>query len=101
MANLSSSQQATFDEMQMAEKIAILLIQLGEETTAEIFANLDVDSITDISKYIAASGSVDKSLATAVLEEFHVIFQSGQFITTGGMEYARELLYKTLGPDEA
>jgi len=101
MANLSSSQQATFDEMQMAEKIAILLIQLGEETTAEIFANLDVDSITEISKYIAASGSVDKSLATAVLEEFHVIFQSGQFITTGGMEYARELLYKTLGPDEA
>lgn len=101
MANLSSTQQAAFDEMQMAEKIAILLIQLGEETTAEIFANLDVDSITDISKYIAASGSVDKSLATAILEEFHVIFQSGQFITTGGMEYARELLYKTLGPDEA
>lgn len=101
MANLSTAQQASFDEMQMAEKIAILLIQLGEETTAEIFSHLDVDSITEISKFIAASSSIDKSLATAVLEEFHVIFQSGQYITTGGMEYARELLYKTLGPDEA
>ena len=40
-------------------------------------------------------------MATAILEEFHVIFQSGQFITSGGLEYARELLYRTLGADEA
>ena len=100
-STLSPTQQAVFDEMQMAEKIAILLIQLGEETTSEIFANLDVDAITEISKFIAASSSVDKAVATSVLEEFHVIFQSGQYITSGGLEYARELLYKTLGADEA
>ncbi|MEA2090901.1 MAG: flagellar motor switch protein FliG, partial [Campylobacterota bacterium] len=44
---------------------------------------------------------VERAVATAILEEFHAIFQSGQFITTGGMEYARELLYRTLGPEEA
>jgi flagellar motor switch protein FliG len=101
MANLSPTQQAAFDEMGMAEKIAILLLQLGEDTTAGIFASMNVDAITEVSKFIAGSRTIEKGLATAVLEEFHAIFQSGQYITSGGMEYARELLYRTLGPEEA
>ncbi|MDD2791110.1 MAG: flagellar motor switch protein FliG [Sulfurimonas sp.] len=101
MANLSPSQQAAFDEMGMAEKISILLLQLGEDSTAAIFANMSVDTITEVSKYIASAKTIDKAVATAILEEFHAIFQSGQYITSGGMEYARELLYRTLGPEEA
>jgi len=99
--NLTPTQQAAFDEMSMAEKIAILLMQLGEESTAAIFSNMSVDAITEVSKYIAGNKTVEKAVATAVLEEFHAIFQSGQFLTTGGMEYARELLYRTLGAEEA
>ena len=101
MANLTQQQQAIFDEMSMAEKIAILLLQLGEETTSAIFTNMDVESITEVSKFIAANVTVDRAVATAILEEFHAIFQSGQYMTSGGMEYARELLYRTLGPEEA
>ena len=101
MSTLSPAQQAKFDEMSMAEKIAILLLQIGEEGTAAIFSNMSVDSITEVSKFIAGSRTIDKAIATAVLEEFHVIFQSGQYITSGGLEYARELLYRTLGPEEA
>jgi len=101
MANLNPQQQAVFDEMNMAEKIAILLLQLGEEVTAGIFSNMNVDAITEVSKYIASNSTIDRAVATAVLEEFHAIFQSGQYLTSGGMEYARELLYRTLGPDEA
>ncbi|MCD4667255.1 MAG: flagellar motor switch protein FliG [Sulfurimonas sp.] len=99
--NLSPVQQAKFDEMGMAEKIAILLLQIGEDNTTEIFSNMSVDAITEVSKYIAGGKTIEKAIATAVLEEFHAIFQSGQFMTTGGMEYARELLYRTLGPEEA
>ncbi|WP_297434212.1 flagellar motor switch protein FliG [Sulfurimonas sp.] len=101
MATLTPQLQASFDEMSIAEKIAILLLQLGEDATSAIFSNMSVDSITEISKYIATNTTIDKAIATAVLEEFHAIFQSGQFITSGGMEYARELLYRTLGQDEA
>jgi len=98
---LSPTQQAQFDEMSMSEKISILLLQLGEETTATVFANLSVESITEVSKYIAASKSIERGIATAVLEEFYAIFQSNQYITSGGLEYAREILHKALGPDEA
>jgi len=99
--NLSPTQQATFDEMGIAEKVAILFLQIGEDNTAAIFSNLDVDSITEVSKFIAGGRSIEKPVATAVLEEFHAIFQSGQYLTSGGLEYARELLYRTLGPEEA
>ncbi len=101
MSTLTQQQQAAFDEMSMAEKIAILLLQLGEDATAGIFSHMGVEAITEISKYIAANKTIDKAMATAVLEEFHAIFQSGQYMTSGGMEYARELLYRTLGPEEA
>ncbi len=101
MASLSPQQQAVFDEMVMPEKIAILLLQLGEEATSAIFSNMSVEAITEVSKFIASNVTIDRSVATAILEEFHAIFQSGQYLTSGGMEYARELLYRTLGPEEA
>ncbi|MCF6330944.1 MAG: flagellar motor switch protein FliG [Sulfurimonas sp.] len=99
--NLSATQQATLDEMSIAEKISILLLQLGEEATSSLFTNMSVDGITEVSKYIATDKTIDKALASAILEEFYAIFQSGQYITSGGMEYARELLYRTLGSEEA
>jgi len=98
---LAPTLQASLDEMGMAEKIAILMLMLGEETTATLFANMNVDAITEVSKYIAGNRSVDRNIGTAILEEFYAIFQSGQFMTSGGLEYARELLYRTLGPEEA
>ncbi|MFA5215191.1 flagellar motor switch protein FliG [Sulfuricurvum sp.] len=99
--NLNQTQQANFDEMGMAEKIAILLMQLGEDTTAGIFSRMNVESITQISKHIANNRSIEKNVGAAVLEEFYAIIQSNQYINSGGMEYARELLYKALGADEA
>ena len=101
MATLTQQQQAVFDEMTIGEKIAILLLQLGEDATSAIFTHMNVESITEVSKYIATNSTIDRALATAILEEFHAIFQSGQYLTSGGMEYARELLYRTLGADEA
>ena len=99
--SLSTTQQAIFDEMPMSHKIAILLLQLGEDATSELFSHMSVGAITDVSKYIASGQSIDRAVAGAVLEEFYAILQSGKFITSGGMEYARELLYRTLGPEEA
>lgn len=99
--NLTQIQQVKFEEMSMGEKVAILLMQLGEESTSVLFSNMNIEAITAISRYIAENKTIDKAIATAILEEFYAILQSGQFISSGGFEYARELLYKILGPDEA
>lgn len=99
--NLSQAQQAAFDEMSMVEKVAILMIQLGEDATAAIFARMSVEAITDVSKYIAQNHSIEKNMGSAILEEFYAIIQSNQYLNTGGLDYAREILYKALGPEEA
>lgn len=99
--NLNAKQKAQYDEFSMAEKIAILLIQIGEDLTTEIFRHLDIESITEISKHIIQLNGTDKSIGIAVLEEFYTILQSNQYINNGGIDYARELLSRTLGPDGA
>jgi len=99
--NLSPSQQNTFDEMSMTQKVAILLAQLGEDATATLFSKMSIQAITEVSKHIATNRSIEKNIAAAVLEEFYAIIQSNQYLNTGGLEYAREILYKALGPDEA
>lgn len=98
---LTPVQQSQFDEMTMAEKVAILLIQLGEDSTAQIFARFSVESITEVSKYIAQNRSIEKNIGAAVLEEFYAIIQSNQYLNSGGLDFAREILYKALGPEEA
>jgi len=99
--NLSPAQQAYFDEMSMTQKIAILLVQLGEDVTSALFSKMSIQAITEISKHIANNNSIEKNIGAAVLEEFYAIVQSNQYLNTGGLEYAREILYKALGPDEA
>ncbi len=99
--NLTKEQQEFFDALSMKQKIAIFLTQLGEDTTARIFANLDIDLITNLSAEIARMQNVDKPVATAVLEEFFALMQSNNYIVSGGLEYAREILFKTFGPETA
>ena len=37
----------------------------------------------------------------AVVEEYHAMFKAQEYITTGGIDYAKEILEKSLGPDKA
>ena len=98
---MTDTQKAYFEEMTMSEKVAILLLQLGEETTATIFSSLDVEAITEISKHIANNRTIDRAIASGVLEEFYAIIQSNSYLNSGGLDYAREILYKALGAEEA
>lgn len=101
MTKLSEQQQHVYNELSMPEKVAILFIQLGEDTTTTLFSHMDVDVVTDISRYIATVKNIDKQVAAAVLDEFYAIVQSNQYIRSGGMEYAKEILYRTFGAEAA
>ena len=98
---LTEQQKMTYDDLSMPEKVAILLIQLGEDATTQLFSHMEVDVITEISRYIATARSVDKAVASAVLVEFYALMQSNQYIRSGGLDYAKEILYRTFGPEAA
>jgi flagellar motor switch protein FliG len=98
---LTEDQKNIYNELTMSEKVAILLIQLGEDITTNLFSHMDIDAVTDISKYIATVKNIDKQIANAILEEFYALMQSNQYIKSGGMEYAKEILYRTFGSEAA
>ena len=101
MITLTETQQEFYESLNMSKKVAILLMQLGEDLTARIFANMDMDLITAISSEIATTKNVEQAIATAILEEFSAILQTNQYILNGGLEYAKEVLFKTFGAETA
>jgi flagellar motor switch protein FliG len=98
---LTTEQKIIYDELSMNQKIAILLTQIGDDSTSRLFANMDVELVTDFSADLVRLDNYDKPIATAVLEEFAALFQSNQYIVNGGLDYAKEILFKTFGADTA
>jgi flagellar motor switch protein FliG len=85
----------------MIDKIAQFCVLLGEEATVKIFQNLPTETVEQISTAISNISSIDKETSLALLEEFHLYSRSKAFISTGGFEYAKDILYKSLGKTEA
>lgn len=98
---LTPKQKAQFDDLSMSEKVAILLMQLGEDVTGDILHYLDTEAVTEVTKHIATMGGTDRAVGAAVLEEFLAILQSNQYISSGGFDFARDILTKALGYEEA
>lgn len=83
------------------QKAAVLMVALGDETAASIFKYLDEDEIQSISKEIALTKHVQPEIAEEVLEEFHTMSLAKAYIAQGGIEFAKRLLIKSVGPEAA
>ncbi|MGB3751173.1 MAG: flagellar motor switch protein FliG [Arcobacteraceae bacterium] len=89
------------DGMPMIEKVAHFCVLIGEEATVKIFQSLPKDVVEDLSIAITQIRSIDKDTSLGILEEFHLFIQSSSYISSGGFDYAKDILYKSLGKAEA
>jgi len=83
------------------QKVAILLITLGDDLSAQIMSHLDDEEVQEVSKEIAVTKMVSPEVADVVIEEFYNMMLAKKFISKGGLEYAKTLLTKSLGPERA
>lgn len=83
------------------QKAAILLISLGPEVSAQIFKHLRDEEIEQLTLEIANVRKVDTSEKEAILAEFHQICMAQEYITQGGISYAKDILEKALGSQKA
>ena len=90
-----------FEEYTGKEKAAMLLITLGPEKSSEIFKYLKEDEIESLTLEIANIATVLPDIKEKVLEEFYQICIAQQYITEGGISYAKQILEKALGSDKA
>ena len=83
------------------QKAAVLMVTLGDETASNSFKYLEEDEIQSISREIAITKHVQPEVAEEVMEEFHTMTQARSYISQGGIEYAKKLLIKSVGPEVA
>jgi len=89
------------DEIPARQKVAVLMIALGQETTAEVMKYLTDFEIEQIAQSIAELDVVTTEQEDEVLEEFEQLLIAGKYVSQGGMDFARGALEKALGPRKA
>jgi flagellar motor switch protein FliG len=83
------------------EKAAILLVAIGEERAGEIFRYLGDTEVEALSLEIAKSRKVPNDVARDVLGEAVDTVLAEDYIAEGGVDYARNILERSLGANRA
>ena len=82
-------------------KAAIVMVALGTDASSKVFQILDDADIERLSTEIARLENISQDVREAVLEEFHNLALAHQYISQGGLDYARQVLEAALGPGKA
>ncbi len=99
MAAATTPQKAS--ELSGLQKAAILLITMGPDKSANVFKYLKEEEIEQLTLEIANTRTVSQALKEEVLDEFYEVCLAQQYISEGGIDYAKDLLQKALGSDKA
>jgi flagellar motor switch protein FliG len=83
------------------QKVAMLIITLGHETSVKMLRLLTEDEIEEITLEIANFKKVDPDLQEEILREFYNLAMAQEYIMQGGVEYARGVLNEALGTGRA
>jgi flagellar motor switch protein FliG len=82
-------------------KAAVLLVLLGEESASQIYRHLPEQDLQRLTRSIAELDYIDPPTALAVLEEYHHLALTQDYLAQGGTDYAQKLLIKAFGENGA
>ena len=88
-------------EMNSREKAAILMISLGPEVAANVYKHLSEEEMEWLTLQISSMKRVDPEDKLVVLDEFHELAMAQNYITQGGIGFAKSVLEKALGEEKA
>jgi flagellar motor switch protein FliG len=91
------SSAAEFPRLTRIQKLAMLLVILGEETAITVLRNLDPDEVEAISGEMSKVGMVNVELQSAVLKEFTDVALEASTSLRGGIDFTQIVLEKALG----
>ncbi len=82
-------------------KAAIVMVALGSNASTEVLKHLEEKDVEVLTTEIARLESISPEIREAVLEEFSTLSMAYQYISQGGVDYAREILEDALGVRKA
>ncbi len=94
-------QQETEIELSPREKVAVMMVALGQEGAADIMKFLTDYEIEDITHTIAELKHLPVVVQDEVLAEFEQHLLAGEYMSQGGVDFARGALERAVGPRKA
>lgn len=88
-------------EMSSVRRAAAVVVALGAEQAADVYKYLRPDEVEQISLEIAKMDRMEPEKMAAVVEDFYGLCLTQKVIAEGGVEYARDVLEKAFGPQQA
>lgn len=88
-------------ELSGKQKAAVLLISLGPDSSAQVYKHLSEEEIEKLTLEISNIRKINTDIQGHVIEQFHQIALAQDFISQGGIGYAKTVLEKALGKNEA
>ena len=82
-------------------KAAILIVLLGDEVASAVYKNLPDPEIRLITEEIADLEYISPEVAASVLQEYHRLSITQDYLAQGGHDYASKLLVKAFGREAA
>ncbi|OWZ84226.1 flagellar motor switch protein FliG [Natranaerobius trueperi] len=89
------------NEISPKHKAAILMISLGSDASAEVMKHLSEEEIEQLTLEIANVQKVDSEQKEEVFNEFHQMAVAQDYISQGGINYAKDVLERALGSQKA
>ncbi len=83
------------------QKAAIFMISLGAERSSDVMKHLKDEEVEALTFEIARLDHIDPVQKELVLKEFHELMVAQDFILNGGIDFAREILERSLGSQKA
>lgn len=84
-----------------SEKASILLIALGKDYSAKVLKHLREEEIEQLTIDITNTRMIDAKTKESIIDEFYELCLAQNYISEGGIEYARQVLVSALGSDRA
>jgi flagellar motor switch protein FliG len=78
-------------------KAAILVVLLGDEAASALYHHLSEEDLRRVTAEIAELEYISPEMAARVLQEYHRLTLTQQYLAQGGPEYAEKLLVKAFG----
>jgi flagellar motor switch protein FliG len=97
----ASNTGAPHHSLSGVRKAAILLVAVGDELGKKILQNLAEGDLQKLTEEIADLRGVPPDLSLEVIDEFHEMLETQQFMIHGGLDYATRLLVDTFGQQRA
>ena len=89
------------DSIPPLQKVAIVMVTLGEDASGEVMKHLTDYEIEEITQAIAGLKNISVEVMDGILEEFEQLLVAGEWISQGGIDFARQALERAVGPRKA